>query len=410
MLAVALLISGLTVRMRRQAEAARDRERRTAALYAMSRELASTRGVDELLQIARRHIADVFGTAVAVLLPGSDGRLVLRGDAEFPMDTSELAVSRWVYEHRQPAGLGTATLPGAKALHLPLIAPRGPLGVLAVRPADPDAFDSPEQLHQLETFANQMALAIERARVADEAQDAEVRIEAERLRNSILASVSHDLRTPLSTITGAASTLLESGAKLDDTTRRELLESIREEGDRLNRLVQNLLEMTRLESGAVELHRESHPVEEVIGAALNRLGKRLEGRRVTTRVPPDLPLVSIDDVLIEQVLVNLLDNALKYTPPGTAIAINATPTDRGVTIEVADRGPGLPRGEEDHVFDKFYRPASSKGPGAGLGLAICRGIIDAHGGRIWAHNLPEGGVAFLFTLPMAAAAPVPVHE
>ncbi len=410
MLAVALLISGLTVRMRRQAEAARERERRTAALYAMSRELASTRGVDELLQIARRHITDVFGTPVAVLLPGSDGRLVSRGDADFPMDTSELAVSRWVYEHRQPAGLGTATLPGAKALHLPLIAPRGPLGVLAVRPTDPDAFDSPEHLHQLETFANQMALAIERARVADEAQNTEVQIEAERLRNSILASVSHDLRTPLSTITGAASTLLESGAKLDDTTRRELLESIREEGDRLNRLVQNLLEMTRLESGAVELRREPHPVEEVIGAALNRLGKRLRGRPVTTRVPPDLPLVSIDDVLIEQVLVNLLDNTLKYTPPGTAIAINATATDRGVTIEFADRGPGLPRGEEDRVFEKFYRPASSKGPGAGLGLAICRGIIDAHGGRIWAHNLPEGGVAFLFTLPIAAAAPVPVHE
>jgi two-component system sensor histidine kinase KdpD len=379
----------------------------------MSRELASTRGVDELLKIARRHIADVFQAQIGVLLPGPDGRLVLRGEAatDFPLDTSEAAVSLWVYEHRQPAGLGTGTLPGATALHLPLIAPRGPLGVLAVRPADRDALDAPDQLHQLETFANQTALAIERARLADEAQHAEVSIEAERLRNSILASVSHDLRTPLSTITGAASTLLESGPKLDAATQRELLESVREEADRLNRLVQNLLEMTRLESGAVQLHRESHPVEEVIGAALTRLGKRLADRRVTTRVPPDLPLVRIDDVLIEQVLVNLLDNTLKYTPPGTPISIHATATDHGVTVEVADRGPGLPRGEEDRVFEKFYRPASANGPGAGLGLAICRGIIDAHGGRIWAHNLPEGGVAFLFTLPLAEPAPAlpPLH-
>jgi len=167
--------------------------------------------------------------------------------------------------------------------------------------------------------------------------------------------------------------------------------------------------MTRLESGAVQLHREPHPVEEVIGAALNRLGKRLGDRRVTTRVPPDLPSVLIDDVLIEQVLVNLLDNALKYTPPGTPIAIAATGTDERVTVEVSDRGPGLPRGEEDRVFEKFYRPESAKGPGAGLGLAICRGIIDAHGGRIWAQNLPEGGVSFFFSLPVATPVPAPPH-
>jgi two-component system sensor histidine kinase KdpD len=406
MLLVALVISGLTVRMRQQAEAARDRERRTAALYAMSRELASTRGVDELLKIARRHIADVFGAQVAVLLPGADGQLAARGDSssELVIEDRDAAVARWVYEHRQPAGLGTATLPGATALHLPLIAPRGPLGVLAIRPADPDAVDAPDHLHQLETFANQTALAIERALLADEAQEAGVRIEAERLRSSILATVSHDLRTPLSTITGAASTLLESSDRLDARTQRELLESVREEADRLGRLVQNLLEMTRLESGAVQIRREPHPVEEVIGAALSRLGKRLADRRVTTSVPADLPLVLIDDVLIEQVLVNLLDNALKYTPARTPLFIRAVATDRGVTVEVADRGPGLPRGEEDRVFEKFYRAAPGGGRGAGLGLAICRGIIDAHGGRIWAHNVPEGGVAFLFTLPIAEGA------
>jgi two-component system sensor histidine kinase KdpD len=305
-----------------------------------------------------------------------------------------------VYEHRQPAGLGTSTLPGASALYVPLVGSRGPVGVLGVRPTDPHAMDEPERLHQLETFAAQTALALERTQLADDAQQAEVRIETERLRNSLLSSVSHDLRTPLATITGAVSAILDEGGTLDAPTRQELLESVREEADRLNRLVQNLLEMTRLESGALQLRREPHPIEEVIGAALQRVGKRLTGRRVTTRVPPDLPLVAMDDVLIEQVLVNLLDNALKYTPPGSPIEIISTATDRSVTVEIADHGPGLPPGQEDKIFEKFYRAQPSGSRGAGLGLAICRGIVRAHGGRIWAQNLPGGGVAFLFTLPL----------
>jgi len=401
MLIVGLVISDLTDRIRSQAEAARAREARTAALYAMSRELASTRGVDELLGIAVRHISEVFRCQVAVLLPETDGSLVPRATAApFPMDQSERAVSRWVYEHRQPAGLGTSTLPGAAALYVPLIAPRGPVGALGVQPPNPHAFDAPDQLHQLETFANQTALAVERAHLANEAQAAQVRIEAERLRSSLLSSVSHDLRTPLATITGAVSTILESRPSLTADTQQELLESVRDEAERLNRLVQNLLEMTRLESGALDLRREWHPIEEVIGAALGHLGKRLADRRVTTRIPPDLPLVRIDDVLIEQLLVNLLDNALKHTPPGSPITIIATATDRSVTVEIADRGPGLPPGEEHKVFEKFYRAPAAAGRGAGLGLAICLGIVQAHSGRIWAHNLPEGGVAFLFTLPI----------
>jgi two-component system sensor histidine kinase KdpD len=233
-----------------------------------------------------------------------------------------------------------------------------------------------------------------------------VRVETERLRNSLLSSVSHDLRTPLATITGAVTTILEEGARLADGTRHELLESVREEADRLNRLVQNLLEMTRLESGALQLKQELHPPEEVIGAALSRLAKRLAQRRVTTRVPPDLPLVPMDDVLIEQVLVNLLDNAVKYTPAASPIDIIATATDRNLTIEIADRGPGLPAGEEEKVFEKFYRGEPEGARGAGLGLAICRGIVRAHGGRIWAQNLPGHGVAFLFTLPIGEAAGV----
>jgi two-component system sensor histidine kinase KdpD len=410
MLAVALVISGLTVRIRAQADAARNRERRTAALYAMSRELANTRGVDGLLAIAVRHIVDVFPAEVSVLLPDSAGRLAARSvpAATLRADSTEQAVAQWVFEHRELAGLGTSTLPGAAALHVPLIGSRGAVGVLGVKPTEAHAFDSPEQLHLLETFANQTALAIERATLADEAQASQVRMETERLRNSLLSSVSHDLRTPLATITGAATTILESESRLDQRTQHELLESIRDEADRLNRLVHNLLEMTRLESGALELRRDWHPLEEVIGAALGQLAKSLGAGRVTVSIPPDLPLVSIDDVLIEQVFVNLLDNAIKYTPPDSAIRIIVTATDSSVIAEVADHGPGLPKGQETRVFDKFYRAAPDGRRGAGLGLAICRGIVLAHGGRIWAHNLPEGGVAFLFTLPLTDPPPAPL--
>jgi two-component system sensor histidine kinase KdpD len=410
MLIVGLVISGLTARIRAQAEAAREREQRTAALYAMSRELASTRGVDPLLSAAVRHVADVFGVQVAVLLADADGRLGPAGDpgAQFTVDASESAVARWVLEHRQPAGLGTATLPGASALWLPLAAPRGPVGALGVRPADRHAFDEPEALHQLETFANQTAVAVERARLADEAQAAHVRIETERLRSSLLSSVSHDLRTPLATITGSASTMLDHGPGLPPSTQRELLVSIRDEAERLNRLVQNLLQMTRLEAGALQVRRQWHPLEELVGAALTRLGARLGGRQIVTRVPPDLPLVPVDDVLIEQVLINLLDNALRYTPAGSPITILATATDQAVTVEVADRGPGLPRGEEQRIFEKFYRGEGDGARGTGLGLAIARGIVTAHGGRIWAQNLPEGGVAFLFTVPITEKPPTAV--
>jgi two-component system sensor histidine kinase KdpD len=407
MLIVGVLISGLTVRTRAQAEAALHREQRTAALYAMSRELASTRGEAALLGVAVRHVSEVFASPVVVLRP-ADGGLAPAVGGQVEVDASDLGVARWVFEHRQPAGVGTATLPGASALYVPLLGSSGPVGVLGVRPADRHAFDAPERLHQLETFAAQIALALERARLAEEAQAAQVRIETERLRNSLLSSVSHDLRTPLAAITGAVSTLLDGGARLDARTERELLESVHEEAERLNRLVQNLLEMTRLESGALQLRRELHPPEEVIGAALGRYAKRLADRRVTTRVPSDLPLVPMDDVLVEQVLINLLDNALKYTPPGTPIEIIATATDQNLTIEVADHGPGLPPGDEERVFEKFHRVEGAGARGAGLGLAICRGIVRAHGGRIWAQNLPGGGVAFLFTLPLGAPRPAAV--
>ena len=410
MLIVGLVISGLTARIRLQAKAAKQREQRTAALYAMSVELAQTGAVEDLVTIAARHIAEVFDSEVAAALADVEGQLRAIGhQGGLPADQDDVALSLWVLEHRRPAGLGTETSASARGVYVPLIGHRGPLGVVSIRPRRRDAFAIPGSLQQLETFINQTALAVERARSADEAQEARVRAETERLRNALLTSVSHDLRTPLAAITGAATTILESGAHLDHRTQQELLESVRDEADRLNRLVQNLLEMTRLESGALQLRRDWHPLEEVVGAALGRLAKSLGTRRVTVNIPEDLPLVAIDDVLIEQVFVNLLENAVKYTPSDSAIRILVSATDRSVTVEVADHGPGLPKGHEARVFEKFYRAASDGRRGTGLGLAICRGVLLAHGGRIWAHNLPEGGVAFLFTLPLTDTPPAPLH-
>ncbi|HWT83169.1 MAG TPA: sensor histidine kinase KdpD, partial [Candidatus Methylomirabilis sp.] len=347
MLVVALVISGLTIRIRAQAESARHRERRTAALYAMSRELVSVRGLDNILSAAVRHIAEVFRSQIVILLPDASGRPAIQGGlpARFEMDSTELGVSQWVYEHRQMAGRGTNTLPGAKALYLPLVASRGPLGVLGVHPTEPHALEAPEQLHQLETFANQTALAIERTQLATEAQEAQVRAETERLRNSLLSSVSHDLRTPLATIMGSASSLLENGTHFQRGTWQDLLQSILDEAERLNRLVSNLLDMTRLEAGTLAVKKDWHPLEEVIGTALARMEKRLSNRPVTTNVPADLPLVQIDGVLIEQVFINLLDNGIKYTPPKSGIDISATVSDGAVLVEVADRGPGFSPGE-----------------------------------------------------------------
>jgi two-component system sensor histidine kinase KdpD len=399
MLVVALVISGLTVRTRDQAESARAQERRTATLYSLSRELAASRGLDTLLELALRHLLEVFGGRIVILMPDASGRLQQRAGqlAPFNMDAADFAVAQWAFEHRAAAGAGTDNVPGAQMRFEPLTSSRGVVGVVGMRPAAPHAFDAPEHEHLLETFVSLVAVAVDRALLADEAQVAQVRAEAERVRNALLSAVSHDLRTPLTAITGAASAALDHETRIDAATRRELLESIRDEAERLNRLVNNLLDVTRLESGSLQLRREWIPVEELVGVALARLAKPLGDRKVTTRLPEDLPPVHVDGLLMEQVFINLLENATKHTPAGQPIDVEARREGNEVIVEVADRGPGLPKGDERKIFEKFFGVGS--GGGAGLGLTICRAIVEGHGGRIEGQNRPGGGALFRFALP-----------
>ncbi len=411
MIVVGLAISTLASRIRQQAEMSRQRERRTAELYMMSREFAGSPAVDALAQIAERHIGSVFDATVTVLLPDDRVQLgigvwVALSPADQQTLETERGVAQWSFEHRQEAGRGTNTLAGARALYLPLLGTRGTVGVVSVLPhhADDDRLHSPDQLHLLETFVNQTALAIERAQLDKEAQAARAQMETEQLRNSLLSSVSHDLRTPLATIQGAASSLLDTGSVIDAGTRSELTQSIHDEAERLNRLVTNLLEMTRLQSGATQLKKEWLDIEEVIGSALRHMASQLNGRPLHMQLPADLPLAPFDGVLIEQVLINLIDNAEKYSPPGTPIDIAASASDAGLRISISDRGAGLATGDEQRVFERFYR-ADASHAGAGLGLTICKGIIDAHGGRIQAFNRAGGGATFAFTLPIQGKPP-----
>ena len=407
MLIVAATISTLTVRIKQQAEAAREGERRTANLYAMSRDLANSRGTETLVRVAAQHISEVFQSQVIVLLPDAQRHLNIHvpEEAAWSLNSHEHGVAEWVYEHGQPAGLGTETLPGAQGLYLPLKTSQSIVGVLGIYPQQPRRLMSPDQFHLLETFANQTSLALERAQLAEETERTRMQVETERLRNTLLSSVSHDLRTPLASITGAASTMIENNQTLAPEDRLELAQLTYEEAERLNRLVTNLLDVTRLESGGVHVEKEWQPLEEVIGTALSRLDKPLREHPVTVNLPPDLPLVPFDSTLIEQVLVNLLENAVKYTPPGSPIELAARTGEAEVVVEVSDHGPGLQPGSEERVFDKFYRAQPANTRGVGLGLTICRGIVEAHNGRIWAENRPEGGAVFRFTLPLDGEPP-----
>jgi two-component system sensor histidine kinase KdpD len=408
MLLVGVVIGTLTAQLREQLSSARQRERRTAALYRLSHELAGRSTARDVMGAAVDRITEVFGGRVAILLPDDGDRVgVAVGDVGlFGGGEHERAVAQWAYHHRQPAGLGTATLSASRGLHVPLVGTSQPLGVLSIQPADPQRLHDPERLKLLQAFASQTALALERCRLAEAAERANARAETERARSALLSSVSHDLRTPLAAITGAASNLRDDPGTLPPGTRRELADTIAEEAERLNRLIGDLLEMTRLESGALKVRKEWHSLEEIVGAALVRLETSLGDRPIRLSIPRDLPLVPLDDVLFERVVWNLVENADKYTPAGLAIDVSAVIADHTLRFEVADRGPGLPVGEEQRVFEKFYRgPATAHAAGVGLGLAICRGIVQAHGGRISAANRDGGGAVFSVWLPLEGDPP-----
>lgn len=302
------------------------------------------------------------------------------------------------------AGKGTDTLPGASVVCFPLSVGGTGLGALALRPKDELSF-SAEQREFLEAFNRQAALAFERMNLADEARAAALRAKAEEMRSSLLSAVSHDLRTPLATITGSASTLRDGNGLLDTQTQEELLDSICDEAERLEKLVANLLDMTRLDSGAIELKREWVPLEELVGSALTRLEKKLGDRVVNIALPEQQSLVSVDPVLFEQLLNNLIENAIKYTPQDSPIEISAKLSPRQLDLEVADRGPGLAAGSEARIFEKFVRGSHSGIAGVGLGLPICKGIVEAHGGRLWAENRTGGGALFHVMLPLISDAP-----
>ena len=413
MFLVALVISHLTTLIQRQAEAARLQERQTAAMHALSRELAGTRGVEEILPVAVKHLSEIFACQVAALLPdGKGGLQVAAGEAAvFHRDViKEFGIAQWTYDAGKMAGWGTPNLPASQNLYVPLQTPNATLGVLALRPKDPESENwlLPEQLRLrfLESLVKQVAGALEMERLEKTTLEAQVAAETERLRSSLLGSITHDFQTPLAAIMGSASSLKDLQGRLEPQSAREMLTNIYDEAERLSRLVNNLLNIAKLESGSFKLRKELQPLEEVVGAALNRLEKKLADRPITAALPHDLPMVPLDAALAEHIFINLLENSLKYTPPGSPLSISAAARDNEIEVEVADRGAGFPPEDLARVFDMYYRGAQDLGQkGYGLGLYICRAIVEAHGGRIWAVNRAGGGAAVHFTFPLKVQEP-----
>jgi two-component system, OmpR family, sensor histidine kinase KdpD len=410
MVTIALVIATLTASVRQQTRVAGARERRTALLYAMSRELAATRGSANMARVAVRHVAEVFQCQAVVLLPAAGGKL--RYPAEAPLESSfrhaDLAVAQWVADHGHRAGLGSDTLPASPGLYVPLGDESRTVGVLAVLPANARRVLLPEQSHLLGTFAGQIALALERARLAEVAEQSGLAAEREKLRNTLLASISHDLRTPLAVMAAAGSTLAQHGAGLDETTRVSLARSIETKAREMSELVSNVLDLVRFEAGQVVLRRDWQMLDDLVGNALAAHAARLAAHPVELRLPSDLPPVFVDATLIVQVFVNLFDNIAKYTPAGTRASVSAVADSARelVRVVVDDDGPGLPAGDPGRLFDKFQR-GSDEGTvvGVGLGLAICQAIVRAHGGEIEAQRRDSGGARFVFTLPATESAP-----
>jgi two-component system sensor histidine kinase KdpD len=423
MFTVALIVGQLTARYKRNAEEATRREARARALYEMARDLSAALLPLQVEEACGRFLAAEFGAQAALLLSDMEDRLQLAtpdakvgageatalqgGRAQDALLAAtddrtvdiDAGVARWAFDHGEPAGLGTDTLPGSPLLYLPLKAPMRTRGVLAIAPRDALRVQGPEARRQLETFASLVAIAVERMHYVEVAQSSLLQMESESLRNSLLSAISHDLRTPLTALIGLADSLRLSRPPLTPA-QDELARDMRDESLRLSAQVANLLDMARLQSGHVRINRQWQPLEEVVGSALKASEAALAGRQVDIRLAPDLPLVEFDAVLIERVLANLLENAAKYTPAGSRIGIGADVRDDKIEVRVEDDGPGLPRGREETLFRKFERgDKEGSTPGVGLGLAICRAIVEAHGGRIRAENRAPHGACLAFTLP-----------
>ena len=354
-------------------------------------------------EVVAKYAEELFDALITVWIPDTPHHLhCVVGELPERYYIKEMAVLQWCFDNQRQAGRDTITMPSATGLYLPLTAASGTLGVIGILPKSDQRRFSMEEISSLETITSLLASAIERANSAAIAEQSKVEVESEKLRSILLSTVSHDLRTPLASITGAASSIAQDTGKLTAETIRDLGRSIHQEANRLSRIVTNLLDVTSLESGMVKLNDQPYYIEEVIGAALTHQEAKLAHHQVTTQAEPSLPMVLADGVFVEQVITNLLENSVKYTPAGSTIAISASLKNGMVQVSVADNGPGIPAGDEHKIFDKFFTTAHHKAQkGTGLGLAICQGVIKAHGGEIWAENAPQGGAIFRFTLPVA---------
>jgi two-component system, OmpR family, sensor histidine kinase KdpD len=399
MLAVGLITGQLTAGLRFQARVASHREERAGSLYEFARDLSGAVQVEQVVKISDESIQRTFRASAALLLPDASGRLIATMSNTVGLAV-EIGTAQWAFDRGQPAGSGTDTLPGSEVLYIPLRAPTKARGVLAVKAHNRRMLRIPEQRQLLDTFAALIAIALERVHYVGIAQDALLKMESERLRNSLLAALSHDLRTPLTVLGGLAESLALTAPKLS-SQQLEAAQAIQDEARRMSTMVSNLLDMARIESGEVKLNLQWQPLEEVVGAALEAARAMLQKHTVVVQLPRDLPLVKFDAVAIERVLVNLLENVSKYTPPGSTVTLSAQVMGEELSVSVADNGPGLPAGREEAVFQKFTRgERESATPGVGLGLAICRAIIESHQGRISAAQRPGGGAVFTFTLPL----------
>lgn len=403
-LIVAVTASNLAARLHRQAAAARQRARMTDDLYQFSRKLAGTGTLDDVLWATAYQIAAMLRLRVVILMPESDTLAVKVG---YPPDDvlvdADIAAARWAWEHKQPAGRGAYTLPGAKRLYMPLRTGRTPIGVIGLDNDKPGPLLTPEEQRLFDALADQAAVAIERIQLVADVEAAKLAAEADRLRTALLSSISHDLKTPLAGILGAAGTLNDYATSLPDTDRTELVSTIIEESERLHRFIGNLLDMTRLESGAMHPNASPHFPGDIVGSALRRANRLLARHKLDMALPADLPMLRVDPVLFEQVIFNLLDNAAKYAPPGSTIAIQGWRDAGHVMLRFVDEGPGIPPDDLERIFDSFYRVRKTDHvpAGTGLGLAICRGFIEAMGGTIAAANRADrSGAVFTIRLPV----------